>query len=226
MQVKGREANAWWATPLPWVCVCARQSTGWWTADEGVACRSGKELNKRLSHTAFITLGYIGNILTPPYAAGGCTLSGVVWPVGQAGGENWNLFPRRQFTNKRSRARPGKGRAELACVCVRKGPFSYTSIAEPSRKIHSRAAGTGLNFSDLPSAGDDSGLSGRLPAICRIDFFGAISALGKQFLKRNSPLFIALFRIKTFALGWWRDKYSCNRLTFSCAWQTTNHLNK
>lgn len=45
-----------------------RRCTGWWTADEGVACRSGKELNKRLSRTAFITLGYIGNILTPPYA--------------------------------------------------------------------------------------------------------------------------------------------------------------
>jgi hypothetical protein len=52
------------------------------------------------------------------------------------------------------------------CVCAQKGlfPKQHSRLGEENPL----AAGTGLNFSDLPSAGDDSGLSGRLPAISEL----------------------------------------------------------
>lgn len=178
------------------LCVC--RSTGWWTADEGVACRSGKELNKRLSRTAFITLSsYIGNILTPPYAYS------LALVCGRPLHARIEIYFRADSLPINAQKR--KSGISGAYVCARKKPFS---LARVSRRKSTR--GGWFNFSDLPGAGDDSGLRGwRLPAIFRIDFPGALVSgvimcmplsQCKQFPNGNSPLFIPLLRVITFAL--------------------------
>jgi len=78
------------------------------------------------------------------------------------------------------------------CVCA-KGSFPQAVSENPLA-----AAGTGLNFSDLPSAGDDSGLSGRLPRWAISELISLPPAaplyLCKQFPKKNSSTFYLIIQ--------------------------------